>query len=351
MLVFCTLFDSGYVDKGLVMYESLKKVCGSFRLYVVAFDDMCYKVLSDYESEYLIPICLRDFEDEKLLAAKKNRTSQEYCWTCSCHAIRYVLKKYCEPVCTYIDADMFFYSDPKVLMKELVDAEADVGIIEQGLDNHIENKRVLQWSGKFCVEFNTFFATENGLKVLEWWCDRCIERCTSIPDGQYFGDQKYLDDWETRFRGVHVYVHKGAGVAPWNVSQYRLKKMLSDELYVKWGKKTYQLIFYHFQAIKYLTNNTVDIGVNLYPGKAQKKLLNVLYIDYLRRIEQKRKQLACQYAIDFEKGKRKPFNKMLYVQEDIMGERNPLIIFEKIWRILIRKKRDIYYKGDFVNGK
>ena len=38
MLNFCTLFDSNYIDRALVMYQSLEAVLDDFKLYVIAFD-------------------------------------------------------------------------------------------------------------------------------------------------------------------------------------------------------------------------------------------------------------------------------------------------------------------------
>ena len=106
MMIFCTLFNSGYLDKGIVMFQSLKRVTDNFKLYVVAFDNRCYEVLQKYRCNQLIPISLHEFENERLLEAKSNRTEQEYCWTCSCHTIKYVIERFHESMCTYIDADM-----------------------------------------------------------------------------------------------------------------------------------------------------------------------------------------------------------------------------------------------------
>jgi SAM-dependent methyltransferase len=59
------------------------------------------------------------------------------------------------------------------------------------------------------------------------------------------GDQKYLDDWPTRFAGVHVVEHPGAGLAPWNVSQYTV----ADER----GRVTVDgrdLVFFHYHSLR-----------------------------------------------------------------------------------------------------
>ena len=45
MNIYCTLFDSNYLDKGLVLYHSLCACEPDFRLYVFAFDERCREVL------------------------------------------------------------------------------------------------------------------------------------------------------------------------------------------------------------------------------------------------------------------------------------------------------------------
>lgn len=342
MMIFCTLFNSGYLDKGIVMFQSLQKVTNDFKLYVVSFDDKCFEVLQRYRSDQLIPISLEEFEDEKLIEAKSNRTEQEYCWTCSCHVIKYVIEKYHERMCTYIDADMYFYTNPQILFDEIEASECDVCIIEHRLSDNIENRRVLQLSGKFCVEFNTFYATENGMNILNWWCSRCLELCTAIQDGVYFGDQKYLDDWETRFKGVHVLQHLGAGVAPWNIARYKLVCMEADEIKIKFksDNSINTLVFFHFQAIKYLKNNMVDIGINLYPGYAQPTLYLALYKNYLKQIENVRNMLEDDENLNLWQKTAEKFSKKEYFIKDILGERNLVVICRKMWRLLIRKERD-----------
>ena len=70
------------------------------------------------------------------------------------------------------------------------------------------------------MQFVTFKNTVQGLKVLNWWRDACIEWCYARHEDGKFGDQKYLDNWTTMFEGVRELKHLGGGVAPWNLQQY-----------------------------------------------------------------------------------------------------------------------------------
>lgn len=345
MMIFSTLFNSGYLDKGLALLQSLHETAEEFRIYVVAFDDECYKILSQLFDENLKVISLLEFETEELLQAKRNRTSQEYCWTCSCHTIRYVLETYKEEQCTYIDADMYFYHDPQVLFDEIDNSGCDVSIIEHGFILNKENMRYIATSGKYCVEFNTFYATENGMKILNWWCDRCVECCTAKADGVHFGDQKYLDDWLERFEGVHVIQNPGAGVAPWNLARYSYLGKVGNDIMLK-EKQTgriFPIVFYHYQQIKYYSDREVDIGVYMYPHKVSLILRNVIYQDYFKSIREYRKLLKEEMEFDINEKivYAKNLSYFQLIEEIIKYERHPLIALQRLWRILFRKRRDI----------
>lgn len=299
-MVFVTLFDSHYLDKGLVMYESLSNVSKNFTLYVVAFDDKCYEVLSDLGKDNLVPIALKDFETDELLRVKPQRTRAEYCWTCSSHAIAYVLDHFADQ-CTYIDADEFFYEDPQQLLDEMHGKECNVQIIEQRFDNRVLSRQMMKRSGKYCVEFNTFTNEQNSRSVLRWWQDRVIECCTVSADGKIFGDQKYLDDWTERFRGVHVIENVGAGVAPWNIASYELVNKDNGKINVKY-KLTNQcasIVFYHFHNMSYVGPNKVNIEVYNRASSTSKELVEAIYYPYIRKIEEKRKFLSEHYKIDY----------------------------------------------------
>ena len=118
-LIFCTLFDSNYIDKGLVLYDSMVRTMPEFKLYAFAFDKKCEDILEKENLKNLIVVSLDEFETEDLLRVKKERTRAEYCWTCSSNSIRYVIQHFNEPICTYIDADMMFFSNPQIVFDEM----------------------------------------------------------------------------------------------------------------------------------------------------------------------------------------------------------------------------------------
>ena len=270
---FCTLFDSNYLPRGLALYQSLIETSDEFVLYVVCFDDLAFEILSKLNLKRLKPISLEQFENEALLKVKAGRTAGEYCWTCTPHVIRYVIDHYQPEQVTYLDADLYFYDKPSTLLNELKQANGSILITEHRYTPRYDYSKLC---GIYCVQFMTFNADERGLTALQWWQDRCLEWCFNRHEDGKFGDQKYLDDWLTRFQGVHVLQHLGGGVAPWNVQQYDVKN-IDDHPYVNDSP----IVFYHFQEYKYYKN-----GIHDFVGGCllTKQVIDILYKPYGRAL-------------------------------------------------------------------
>ena len=238
--VFCTLFDSNYLSRGLAMYQSLARHAGPFLLYVFAFDDATLAALRGLALENVVVVPLAEFEDAELLRVKPSRSRAEYCWTCTPSTLLWVLEKRGHAVCTYLDADTYFFSSPDPLLAEL--GANDVIITEHRYSPQHDYSAT---SGIYNVQFVTARASERGLRVLRWWRDACLESCELNPAEGKCGDQKYLDDWPQRFSGVNVLRHIGGGVAPWNVANYTLSER---------GGRPYvdgvPVVFFHFHALQ-----------------------------------------------------------------------------------------------------
>ncbi len=279
------------------MYESLKMHTGDFHLYIFAFDELTFRILKKLEPENTTVIPLEEFEDQDLLDVKETRTKAEYCWTCTPSTIRFVIDKYKVPHCTYIDADLIFYSDPAVLTGELLMSGKNVLITEHRF-SYIPKLYEERRGGRFCVQFVTFTNDVSSLKVLEKWRLQCIDWCFARYEDGKFGDQKYLEEWPEEYDNVHILQHTGGGIAPWNISQYRFTRT-NDEIsgMVRKNKEHFSVIFFHFQYVKLLENGMVDTG--WYP--IPRKIKRLFYLPYLEKISKIEKMLVQTFP-DYKTG-------------------------------------------------
>lgn len=263
MINFCTLFDSNFAIQGLALYNSLRKHCPSFHLYVFAFDEKVIALLTPLNLQHTTIIPLETFENPALLSVKKERSRGEYCWTATPFTLLYCLEHFNIDACTYVDSDLFFYNNPQVLIDE-VPEEKSVLITEHRFSKKYAHNIDF---GIYNVQFIYFKNNDDGKKILRWWAERCIEWCyCKLEDGK-FGDQKYLDDWADRFHDeVHILEHLGGGLAPWNEQQYILQHI--DAKYIGKDKKTnkkFDIIFYHFHTIKIKDENiNIDNKYSIY---------------------------------------------------------------------------------------
>ena len=116
-LNFCTVFNIKYLTRGVAMYESLSEHCENFHLYIFCFDKATHEVLSQIKMANVTLIELVDFENDRLLSIKNKRSLAEYCWTSTPFTILYCIDNFDVDFCTYLDADIYFYSNPHLIQK------------------------------------------------------------------------------------------------------------------------------------------------------------------------------------------------------------------------------------------
>jgi hypothetical protein len=271
-----------YLSRGLAMYESLKTHTHEFQLFIFAFDEMSFQILKELNLQNVTTVSLGEFETSELLEVKKGRSKAEYCWTCTPSIISYLLNKYHFPDCTYLDADLIFYSDPAILIEEMVENQKNVLITEHRFSpiaKLYEKKR----AGRFCVQFVTFTNDNDSIIILEKWRLQCIDWCYARYEDGKFGDQKYLDEWPGLYQNIHILQHMGGGIAPWNLQQYTFRH--NGKSIIGKVKKTgsvFEVVFYHFQYVKFIKTGSYDIGWYLIPPGFRK----MFYIPYLKRLEE-----------------------------------------------------------------
>lgn len=274
MNYFCTYFDINYLSRALCLLNSLDRHCPAFLVYMLCLDDVCYEQVKALKHERVVAMSLSELEavDAELASIRSSRTLLEYYYTCGPSFICHILGNHSEiDLLTYIDADTFFYSDPANLFPEL--EGSSVGITVHRFDHTPPQ-------GRFNVGWISVRQDKNGRDCMNWWRARCIEWCHErFEDGKY-ADQKYLDEWPVRFRGVKVIENRGANVAPWNVRDYRVR-LNSGEVTLD----GFPLIFFHFHGFKQITPWLYNTNLGLTFRFPSRVLLNHVYLPYILAIK------------------------------------------------------------------
>lgn len=299
-MVFCTLFDSNYLDKGLALYWSMRKHMDIFKLYIFAFDSRSYGILRDMRLRNVVVLSLEDIMTADLRRLQKERTPAEFCWTCTPVIVEYVLLKHRENVCTYIDADIFFFADPEPAVRRIVNSGCSVGLVEHRFEKDYEYGQFMFEFGKYCIQFNTFLNTREGLQVLNDWKRDCLEWCYARNEDEKYGDQKYPDKWGQRYSCVYENPDPGLGVAPWNLHLYSCIREKDGEKWVDYEGVWSRLVFYHFQGMKCFPDGEVCLMIWRPEKWGMGRKVRLLYGEYFRRIGLIRDFLHEKYGVTFE---------------------------------------------------
>ena len=236
MMNFCTLFDSNYASKGILLYLSLEQQTDDFVLYVMGMDRKCQEILNAIGFKNIIVECIDDVDSLELAEAKSNRSRAEFCWTCGSFFTDYFLHKYNLPDITYLDSDLMFFRSPQVVFDELEGKNASVGLVSHFMKYPL--------FGKYCVQYVYFKNDKDGSDCLRWWRDECLKWCYSrVEDGKY-GDQKYLDYFADKFNHVCEIENRGVGVAYWNMNDNSYKDGFTYYKGDKWPT-----VFFHYSGI------------------------------------------------------------------------------------------------------
>ena len=249
---YCTLFDHNYLPRGIVLHDSLMEhSSGGALLHVLCMSSQAEATIlklkrrSDkFDNLFVYNLDYPGFDRNALIKARGNRTWTEFCWTMASVFSNMLLKSGIREI-TYLDADMMFFGDPAVVHKEI--RISGIGIIPH---RFIPEKKHLEINGKFNVSWVTLKDTPRSMACSNEWAAQCLEWCYYRVEGNKFGDQKYLDEWPSKYHcECKVIENIGAGLAPWNLANYNLGTR-DGVLYAEQER----VIFYHYHEFAELDN-------------------------------------------------------------------------------------------------
>lgn len=272
---FCTYFNSGYLDRAIVLIESMRQNIGTFSLEVLCFDDATFDFFANHNFQEVQCQKLSSFEQRnpKIKATKKSRSKAEYFFTCTPSWICDVIER--NPlleVITYLDADMCFYNSPEPVFK-LFESKS-ILITEHGFDakDH-ENLKF----GRFNVGWLSFRNNTIGKACVQRWRDQCIEWCYDRLEDGKFADQKYLDEWPNLYGDALMVGPPGLNCGPWGLTTSPLS---IENGTVSVGENP--LILYHFQGVRLFSAKHFYLGY--YFRFLPTLILTALYFPYVKAL-------------------------------------------------------------------
>jgi hypothetical protein len=292
-IIYTAYFDKGFLLKGLALHSSLIKHNPNAELWILAFDKYTENILKKMKLKGVKVVALKDFEDKELLAVKPARHSVEYYWTCTPTWVLYVIKKSQPKYAVFLDADLFFYSNPDDGVDEI--GKKSLLAVEHRFPKGREG--MAKTSGRFNVAFNVFKNDKIGVKCLKRWRKQCLDWCYwKLEDGK-LGDQMYLDEWPKLY-GKDLVVSKNIGVdtAPWNVGQYKISKKGKSVLV----NKT-RLVCYHFHQFQIIGPSHFSRILGYTLSRDVIKYIYEPYEDELKRQYKKVKEYDKTFKIEASK--------------------------------------------------
>lgn len=249
--VFCMVVSRTRLIQAIACFLSLYKNMDNFKVYILCVDEKCYEFLKEINSDKIVLVTIAELNREDLLAIKASRKLNQYCWTLKPGFIKHIftLDDSINRV-TYIDSDLFFYQNPNVIFENQPDASILLSSGEIFLPMYSKefNQTMQTLTGNFNSGFISFKKDINGLQCVNWWDKMCVDSCTSNPEDNKFGDQKYLDDMPFLFNNVYEITTQGINIGHWNYLKYKFT-VSNDNVMVNNNK----LIFYHFSGFRIIS--------------------------------------------------------------------------------------------------
>lgn len=283
MNVYVTLFDKGYLVRAIALARSFARHCTGDLLLLGCMDSVSTEFLRKMALPGTRVIGPDTFITGDLLALKTERSTAEFCWTAKPFLLSYAVVMHPETEwVVYLDADSLIFDS----ISPVLGTRDKFACMFTPHNFFQEFKHYEASVGKYNAGFVAFSNSDAGRQALTEWRSLCAISVSSNPNGNEYGDQKYLDELADRWNLDPDVVNKGLNVAPWNVGKYRFSKMEGQVLVD--GDK---LRFFHFQGFMHATRHLVLLYRGVYP--LPEAVRRLVYQPYLAELRDARRLLAA----------------------------------------------------------
>ncbi len=286
MNYFCTFFDQRYITRGLALVRSLSETTTTNHLWILCMDQPTADCLSRLCGPAVTLLSIEEIavRDERILAARQDRTLVEFYFTSKAFLCDYILATNQQvDLLTYLDADMYFFGDPSLIRDQM--QGYSIGITPHRFPLHLRSSEKY---GRYNAGFVSIRRDQEGLACLAWWQDACFAWCHDYIDNDRFADQRYLDRIPERYERVNSIAHRGINCAPWNLAGCTVEH---DDRTVRVDGQ--ELILYHFHSLKKKNTVRYDSGFSLYKTTLTRPVREHIYKPYLAVIEREEARLPA----------------------------------------------------------
>lgn len=251
--IYCTYFNSGFIDRAVLLIRSLQQYEKGFVLEILSYDDKVVSFFSEhpFQGVTTVPISALEGRFPELLKVKPQRSLAEYMFTCMSFWLLDVANRHPEhEYVTYVDCDTRFYADPTVMF----DGAVGKDIL---LSPHYYSRTPEKASeyGYYNAGFMIAGTTCSARQILSDWCLQCLEWCADhYEDGKY-AHQLYLNAWPQKYGDRIGEVPNTVNLTPWGVGVGAYSSVNGYPCLN--GKRIVQ---YHFQGVRLYSDRHYYIG-------------------------------------------------------------------------------------------
>lgn len=171
----------------------------------------------------------------------------------------------------YCDADLYFFKQ----MPSSIGIKNRVVVLSEHLFR-TSLSSYLQY-GKFNAGFVGIRHNHDGLSVLEWWKNKCIESCSKEVKADSFADQKYLEQIASFESRIEVISSKAINQSLWMIDR---KSRISKGPQID-GE---EIICFHFHGLKAFTTAVAPDFLRYGKLHQSRKVLNEIYRPYVDQL-------------------------------------------------------------------
>ncbi|MFI8376903.1 putative nucleotide-diphospho-sugar transferase [Pseudomonas helleri] len=234
-----TVCNIAYLPKALVLASSLKKF-GAPKLIIYLFDKLTVEVDSaQYESvadiRWIEDVGLKDFETYAFKYDITEFSTSLKPW------LTLKLLEHNEKV-VFLDPDICMFSSIDPIL-EVLDKQ-DIVLTPHYITPNESSDVGMMRFGSYNLGFYAIRKTNESVRFLQWWSERCLNLCYFETQFGLSTDQKWISIAPCFFPSLYTSFDLGWNVAFWNLHERKISKK-NDNFIIN---DKFPLIFFHFSS-------------------------------------------------------------------------------------------------------